>query len=146
MTALAPTSRFTAETGHFILVETPENRADALLKAALEHDPLAWGDYDSVAFRSEVGIQQFRALGTGRNAATPGIVTVPCLTLRFFTALCGAPLTALIEALYHTHPYEEPVIALLPATRTRHIRGQDEDNPNRFWNGPAESWVPANHR
>ena len=45
----------------------------------------------------------------------------------------GGALDALIRAIYAAHPYEEPVIHLVPAQRCRHRRGTDEDNPNRFW-------------
>ena len=138
--------RFTLEQGHLVLIELPEEARATLLATILAHDPLVYGDYAEVAFHSACGIQQFRPLGTGRNAATGSAVTVPCHDLRFFTALAGSALTALIEALYHAHPYEEPVIYLTPTTRTRHIRGMGEDSPHRFWNRETPDWVPEEHR
>lgn len=139
-------TRFTTEEGRLILVEVPEESAKSLIAAALEHDTLQYGDYDQVAMTSSIGTQQFRALGTGRHAATEEAVTVPCVALRFFTNRIDGALSAVIEALYSAHPYEEPVIYLLPVTRTLHIRGQDEDNPNRFWNRETPDWVPQPHR
>ena len=56
---------------------------------------------------------------------------------------------AAVEAMISAHPYEEPVIQLVEATRTRHVPGQDEGNPNRFWNRSdteMPEWVPAAHR
>jgi len=55
-------------------------------------------------------------------------------------------LARLIEAIYAAHPYEEPVIFVQPCLRTQHIRGQDENNPNRFWNAPTADWIPTEHR
>lgn len=69
-----------------------------------------------------------------------------CVELQIFVPKLGADLEPVIRAIYHAHPYEEPVIQLLPAARTRHRRGQDEDNPNRFWNQDAADWVPKAHR
>ena len=139
-------ARFTRETGHLVFIETPTEAADRLIAAIRAHDSLKWGDYDSVIYRSAEGLQEFRSLGTGRNAETSESVTVPCQTLRFFTALQGKALDELIEAIYFAHPYEEPVIGLLQMTRTCHIRGTDEHNPNRFWNRETPDWVPTEHR
>ena len=135
------TTRFTTETGYTLAVEAPEERVDAVLEAILSVAPLTWGDYDRVAFRGAAGVQQFRSLGTGRNAGTPNTMAVPCQRVTCF--LPGtADVAAVLEAVFHVHPYEEPVIVLIPALRTLHVRGRDEDNPNRFWNRPASDWVP----
>lgn len=146
MTSLAKTDRFTVQHGHIVAVQAPAADLSAILTAIVGHDPLAWGDYDQVAFVTAPGGQMFRALGTGRNAATAGRVTMPCSELRVFTAATGANLTALVEAIYHVHPYEEPVIVITPCTRACQVRGTDEDNPNRFWNRDTPDWVPDEHR
>ncbi len=138
--------RFTTQEGHLVSIEVPEEAAQTVLAAVLEHDPLKYGDYEEVAFRTAAGSQQFRPLGTGRNAATDGAVTVPCSKLGFFTALTGDALSKLVEAVYFSHPYEEPVVYISPTTRTLHIRGQGEDSPHRFWNRDTPDWVPQEHR
>ena len=51
-----------------------------------------------------------------------------------------------LRSIYASHPYEEPVVFVETCVRTLHIRGVDEDNPNRFWNNEAEDWVPEEHR
>jgi len=71
---------------------------------------------------------------------------VPCIELQVFTEATGQKLEPILRAIYHAHPYEEPVIQLLPAERTRHIRGMDEGNSNRFWNRETPDWVPEEHR
>ncbi|QYX57485.1 hypothetical protein K1T73_03535 [Roseovarius sp. SCSIO 43702] len=142
----APASeRFTTQSGLRVSVQVPETHTDRLLAAVLAVDGLTYGDYDRVSFSTAPGRQSFRSLGTGRNPATPDTVEVPCVELSLFLA-DETRLTPLLEALYHAHPYEEPVIFVTPAIRTRHKRGLDEDNPNRFWNGPPQDWVPPEHR
>lgn len=138
--------RFTAEAGVRILVQVPDARASALLDAVLAVDPLAYGDYDRVSFRTASGTQRFRSLGHGRNAAMAEAVGVDCVELSFFLPEDDALCTRVIEAIYAAHPYEEPVLFVQPCLRGRHIRGMDEDNPNRFWNRPPEAWVPADPR
>ncbi len=141
---LENTERYVAEEGAQVAVQVPQERLEALLAAITAADPLEWGDYDAVSFASQPGVQRFRSLGTGRNPETGGVVTVACIELRFFVARTA--LERVVRAIYGTHPYEEPVVIVTPASRSRHRRGVDEDNPNRFWNSPDETWVPEAHR
>ncbi len=136
-------ARFNAQSGIRIAVQVPEPQLQLIIDAVCAVDPLAWGDYDRVTFASSAGTQGFHALGTGRNAASADTVTVPCVELSFFVASDPVPV---IEAIYQTHPYEEPVIFVAETHRTLHIRGLDEDNPNRFWNQATPDWVPDEHR
>ncbi len=116
------------------------------LDTVLVDNALKYGDYDRVTFRTALGIQQFRSLGSGRNTATERVVEVPCVELSFFIGGDEARAVQTLRNIYAVHPYEEPVIFVEPCVRTLHIRGMDEDNPNRFWNNEAEDWVPEEHR
>ena len=140
------TSRFIPEPGNRVTVEVPAPDVARVLASVIAVDALTYGDYDQVAFTSAGGVQQFRSLPQGRNPATDAAVQVPCVQLSFFIA--GAPdhLTRVIEAVYDAHPYEEPVITVASVLRCLHVRGLDEDNPNRFWNRPVADWVPQEHR
>ncbi|MGR3621995.1 hypothetical protein [Pseudophaeobacter sp.] len=138
--------RFTVEVGTRVLLQVPQEAAKGVLQAILAVEPLTWGDYDQVAFTTQAGAQQFRSLPGGRNAATDRAVEVACVELQIFVPKQGQALEPLIRAIYHAHPYEEPVIQLLPGARTCHRRGQDEGNPNRFWNQETADWVPKAHR
>lgn len=138
--------RFSVEKGTRVLVQVPQEAAGRVLAAMVAVEPLIWGDYDQVAFTTQAGVQQFRSCPGGRNQATEDAVEVPCVELQVFVAKQGQSLEPLICAIYHAHPYEEPVIQLLAAHRCCHVQGMDEDNPNRFWNQPAQDWVPAAHR
>ncbi|NND22810.1 MAG: hypothetical protein HKO14_12035 [Silicimonas sp.] len=138
--------RFVPENGLRIIVQVPETHAQGIIGAVLVDDALRYGDYDCVAYRTAAGVQQFRSLGSGHNAATEKVVEVPCVEVSFFIGSDEARAVAVLRAIYSAHPYEEPVIFVEPCVRTLHIRGMDEDNPNRFWNNEAEDWVPDEHR
>jgi len=138
--------RFTTENGFRITVQVPQVHADQILEAVLREDRLRYGDYEAVSFQSQPGAQRFRSLGSGRNEATEATVEVPCVELSFFLGSDEPRALQVLAAVYTAHPYEEPVVLMTPCTRTLHIRGLDEDNPNRFWNRKAEDWVPDAHR
>lgn len=138
--------RFIVEQGLRITVQVPEQHAQQIVDAVTEKDALKYGDYDSVTFRTTRGIQRFRSIGGGRNAATPKEVEVPCVEVSFFLKNDEVTAVQVLKAIYWAHPYEEPVVFVEPCLRTLHIRGLDEDNPNRFWNRKTEDWVPQAHR
>ncbi len=138
--------RYWSEWGHLMVIEVPEARAEQVIAAIVAVDPLQHGDYDRVTFASAAGQQSFRPRDGARNMATDDVMTVPCQRLSFFVRTDEAAMAAVLGAVYAAHPYEEPVIYLQPTVRMRAVRGSDDANPNRFWNGAAEEWVPAPHR
>lgn len=140
------TNRFTSEPGFRVTVQTPDQNAQTIVENVLAEAPLKYGDYDSVTFKTATGVQQFRSLGSGRNAATETVVEVPCVELSFFLEGSETMVTRVVEAIYSAHPYEEPVVFVEACLRTLHIRGLDEDNPNRFWNSKPADWVPKEHQ
>lgn len=139
------TDRFTTEQGLRITVQVPEMHVRERLDAVCAESALAHGDYDHVSFTTAPGVQRFRSSGRGRNAATTGAVEVPCMELSFFLPDNGIA-ADVVKTIYARHPYEEPVIYVQPCVRTLHIRGLDEDNPNRFWNRETLAWVPFAHQ
>ncbi|SFL23449.1 hypothetical protein SAMN04488518_1259 [Pseudovibrio ascidiaceicola] len=140
------TERFTPERGFRITVQIPDQNAQTVVEHVLKETPLRYGDYDSVTFKTATGVQQFRSLGSGRNTATEDVVVVPCMELSFFILDDDVLVARVVEAIYSAHPYEEPVVFVEACLRTLHIRGLDEDNPNRFWNSAPADWVPEEHR
>jgi len=138
--------RFTTEPGYRVTVQIPEQSAEKIVTEVLTVDALKYGDYDSVAFKTALGTQQFRSLGSGRNAPTSAIVTVPCVEVSFFISDTKDTVKRIVEAIYAAHPYEEPVIFVETCLRTLHVRGLDEDNPIKFWNSPPSDWVPEEHQ
>ena len=76
--------RFVPENGLRIIVQVPDTHAQKIVDAVLVYVALKYGDYDCVTYRTAPGLQQFRSLGSGRNAATEKVVEVPCVELSFF--------------------------------------------------------------
>lgn len=140
------TERFIPERGFKVTVQVPDQHAKTITEEILKQTNLQYGDYDRVTFKTAAGVQHFRSLGSGRNAATETVVEVPCVELSFFLANDEALVARVLETIYAAHPYEEPVVFVEACLRTRHIRGLDEDNPNRFWNSAPADWVPDEHR
>tara|TARA_R110000782_G_C14669367_1_gene398807 strand:- start:312 stop:755 length:444 start_codon:yes stop_codon:yes gene_type:complete len=138
--------RFQTEQGFLVIVQVPETHAQKIIDAVLAVNALKYGDYDRVTFRTVSGSQQFRSLGSGRNAATADVMTVPCVEVSFFLPEDEADAVEVLTQVYAAHPYEEPVVFVAQCLRTLHVRGTDEDNPNRFWNSEPEDWVPQEHR
>ena len=138
--------RFFPDQGFCVTVQVPSEHAREIIDAVLEQDALRYGDYECVTFESEPGTQSFRSTGEGRNSKTDGVVSVSCMEISFFLPADKARTIKVIKAIYWAHPYEEPVIFVTPCLRTRHIRGLDEHNPNRFWNRNTPAWVPDEHR
>ncbi len=138
--------RFGPEEGLRVIVQVPDTHAQRIVNAVLTEDTLKYGDYDSVTYQTVPGTQQFRSLGSGRNTATEKVVEVPCVELSFFLSGDEVKAVQILKTIYASHPYEEPVVFVYPCVRTLHIRGVDEDNPNRFWNSDANGWVPEEHR
>ncbi len=138
--------RFVPENGLRITVQVPGTHAQLIVDAVLAKDSLKYGDYDCVTYWTAPGSQRFRSLGSGRNAATDKVIDVPCVELSFFLGSDEANAVEVLKSIYASHPYEEPVIFVETCVRTLHIRGTDEDNPNKFWNNDAEDWVPEEHR
>jgi hypothetical protein len=137
---LLPSDRFTVESGYLVRLELPEQVRNLVMDAVLSVTDLKYGDYDKVSFTSSPGITRFRSLGHGHNEATASINCWQDVEVTFFLPDDPKVLEAVLRQIYASHPAEEPVIHLLPASRTLHIRGLDEDNPNRFWNGPDPEW------
>ena len=138
--------RFVCENGLRIIIQVPQIHAQQIIDAVLRDDALKYGDYDCVSYRTAPGIQHFRSLGTGRNTATEKVAEVPCAELSFFMGSDDAKAVQILKSIYASHPYEEPVVFVEQCLRTLHIRGMDEDNPNRFWTHETEDWVPDQHR
>ncbi|WP_424988094.1 hypothetical protein [Microbulbifer sp. S227A] len=133
--------RFETEQMLRVSVIVPDENARKLMDGILAVTDLKYGDYDSVMFKSSVGVQSFKSLGTGRNKATGAVVSIPCVEVIFVIPAEEELATKVLEVIFDLHPYEEPVIHITPTIRTLHIRGLDEDNPNRFWNSVV-SWLP----
>ncbi len=109
--------RFIPEEGLRITIQVPDTHTQRIVDAVLTENTLKYGDYDSVTYQTMPGTQQFRSLGSGRNAATEKVVEVPCVELSFFLSGDEAKAVQVLKTIYASHPYEEPVIFVTPVQK-----------------------------
>ena len=126
--------RFTTEEGYLIRLEVPTLNHQQMLTAVRNAADLRYGDYDSVSFTTSPGTQRFRSLGGGHNPTKDIVSEWECVEVTFFLPADALVVERVLRNVYAVHPSEEPVIHIVKAVRSLHIRGLDEKNPNRFWN------------
>ena len=107
----------------------PPEHADALFKGILKLAPLAYGNYDQVAWFSSAGVEQYRP-GTG-SRPTLGrehVVERTSSVNLEFTILCEEELLqrVLVEGIAAHHPWEEPVIYVSRSLSTRTECDEDD--------------------
>jgi hypothetical protein len=115
--------------------QAPAEDVDRIMRAVVEVTPLTMGNYDSNAYQSGTGIERYRPLeGAAAGPETeirkrPGTVEVS------FELADDQPLIEqVIETIFQTHSYQEPVIRIRPVLTGRSKGLDDKANPNRWWN------------
>ena len=104
-------------------VQIPADDVTKVLEAIIDITPLRYGNYEQVAFRHRAGIQQYRPL-IGSKTGEAELVHVPCDEISFVTPKNDEVVTAVVDAIFASHPHEEPVILIQEVTRTRFKYGQ----------------------
>jgi hypothetical protein len=93
------------------------------------------GNYDSNAYQSGEGIERYRPLeGAAAGAETelrkrPGTVEVS-----FELPDEQQVIENVVETIFQTHSYQEPVIRIATVLTSRSKGLDDKANPNRWWN------------
>jgi len=117
-------------------VQAPQEDVERIMEQVCKLDPLAQGTkYDSNAHQSAVGIERYRPLD-GAIAGVeeevrlrPGIVRI-----NFEIANDQELLEMIVETIFQTHSYQEPVIRVHQILSCRSRGLDDSGNPNRWWN------------
>lgn len=128
---------------HAVLVtfQAPREDVDRIMNDVVTITPLPMGKYDSNAFETASGVERYRPReGAGAGAEDgvrkrPGVVEVS-----FEVPADRGLLDAVIEAIFRSHSYEEPVIRLQQILSGRSKGLDDRDNPNRWWNTTGD-WM-----
>jgi hypothetical protein len=116
-------------------LQAPADDVDRIMEAVVKVAPLMMGKYDSNAYQSGAGIERYRPLeGAAAGAETelrkrPGIVEVI-----FELQVDQSVIEQVIEVIFQTHSYQEPVIRLQSILASRSKGLDDSSNPNRWWN------------
>ncbi|MHA6264866.1 hypothetical protein ACXYMO_16840 [Arenibacterium sp. CAU 1754] len=111
------------------------DRDDARVRqAVVDAVGLEYGPYEGVAFESGPGMQFFRPKQGSKLGTSEETVKMPARVLTFTVAGGIEMLAKAIEAVRHTHSYEEPVIIIQQVMASRADYSEDRENPNRWWN------------
>lgn len=126
-----------------IEIQAPEDDVDRVMDAVVALTPLEQGPYDQCALQSAPGVERYRprdGAAAGAESALrkrPGVVAV-----RFEIEDDPALTTAIVEAVFQAHSYQEPVIKIEETLVSRSKGLDDRDNPNRWWNTTGD-WKRA---
>jgi hypothetical protein len=113
-------------------VQTPPDDVSRVLAAITNASPLRYGKYELVAFRSNTGTLQFKPLEGSKPVATE-LIYLPCDEISFTVPQDEGTIAAVIEAIFESHPYEEPVVLIQPVMSTRFKYTSTSYNPNIWW-------------
>lgn len=120
-------------------LQAPAGDVDRIMEAVVKVVPLTMGNYDSNAYQTGEGIERHRPL--------EGVAADPDADLRKRPRLVEVSfelpddqrvIEQVIEVIFQTHSYQEPVIRVqnIWASRTKSLGASK--NPNRWWN--AGDW------
>ena len=118
-----------------LALQAPVDDVDRIMEAVVKVAPLTMGKYDSNAYQSGPGIERYRPLeGAAAGPETelrkrPGTVEVI-----FELPDDQNVIEQVIEVIFQTHSYQEPVIRLQNILASRSKGLDDSKNPNRWWN------------
>jgi hypothetical protein len=142
---LTDLANYDARFGRFIPVWTLEIQTlpedtDRILDAIMAVYPLSYGRYQRNASISAVGMETAQP-EAGSTTTThvegfqPGDTeTYPVVELKISVERDVAVLEQVMDAVFHAHHYEEPVVFLREDWASRANYNPDNTNPNRWWN------------
>ncbi len=109
-------------------VQIPADEVSQVLEAIINVTPLRYGNYEQVAFRYRRGIQQCKPL-VGSKTGEAELIHILCDEISFTVPRHDEIITAVIDALFESHPDEEPVIHIQEVMFTRFKYEQLKDTP-----------------
>lgn len=124
---------FRLERVYVVTVHIPNPEVEKVLEAVTAAVPLDYGFYDQVAFLDAPGLEQYRGREGAKGGASDKAGRSPTTKVSFSIPRDAEPLTKVLAAVRRVHSYEEPVIYVHEAWRSR-TTDRDENNPNRWWN------------
>src|SRR5580765_103371 len=74
---------FRLEPAYIVSVNVPSEAAEKVLCSITDSVPLEYGKYDHVAFRSAIGVEQFRPLQGSRAGEQAVLSAVPTIRITF---------------------------------------------------------------
>lgn len=121
--------------------QAPAQDVDRIMAAVVKVTPLTMGSYDSNAWQSAPGIERYRPLEGAAAGAESGIRKRPGVVEVLFELPDDRGIVEqVIEAIFQTHSYQEPVIRVRSVVTSRSKGLDDSANPNRWWNTTGD-WM-----
>jgi hypothetical protein len=138
----SPADEFKADSFHLervfvVTVHIPNPEIEKVLEAITAAAPLQYGFYDQVAFLDAPGLEQFRPREGSKGGAQEKSGRSPTTKVSFSIPRDAETLAKVLAAIRQKHSYEEPVIYIHEAWRSR-TTDRDENNPNRWWNQKSQ--------
>ena len=116
-------------------MQAPAADVDRIMEAVGKIFPLTMGNYDSNAYQTGEGIERYRPLEGAAAGPESNLRKRPRIVeVSFELPDDQAVIEQVIEIIFQTHSYQEPVIRVqnIWASRTKGL--DDSKNPNRWWN------------
>ncbi len=118
-----------------IAFQAPSADVDRIFGAIVEITPLTHGKTDRNGYRAASGWEYYRPREGTPTGAEDQIRHRPGVEeMRFFLPRDTRILNAVVEAIYETHSYYEPVITVTEVLRSECKGLDDGGNPHRWWN------------
>jgi len=115
--------------------QAPAEDVDRIMEAVVNVTPLTMGNYDSNAWQSGAGIERYRPLEGAAAGAEIDVRKRPgTVEVSFELPEDNGIIEQVIETIFQTHSYQEPVIRIVPILASRSKGLDDSANPNRWWN------------
>jgi hypothetical protein len=124
---------FRLERVYVVTVHIPNEEVEKVLEAVTTAVPLDYGFYDQVAFLDAPGLEQYRPREGSKGGPQEKAGRSPTTRVSFSIRRDAQALGKVLAAVRRVHSYEEPVIYIHEAWRSR-TTDRDESNPNRWWN------------
>ncbi len=104
-------------------VQIPTDYVSQVLEAIIKVTPLKYGNYKRVSYTCRSGIQQYKPL-VGSKTGEKEVINIVSDEISFTVPNHDQTITAVIDAVFESHPYEEPVILIQDVMSTRFKYGQ----------------------
>lgn len=118
-----------------LTLQAPAEDVDRIMGEVVSIVPLAMGSYDSNAFQSGHGVERYRPLqGAAAGPETEVRKRPGTVELSFELACDQQLIEKVIEMIFQTHSYQDPVIRIQTILSSRSKGHDDSANPNRWWN------------
>lgn len=120
---------------YLLTFQAPAEDVDRIMEAVVEVTPLAMGNYDSNAWQSGPGVERYRPLEGAAAGPESEVRKRPgTVELSFELPEDRQLIEQVVETIFQTHSYQEPVIRVQSILASRSKGLDDGANPNRWWN------------